>query len=129
MLFLVVVALAFRAWDDYVEDGLSRWAVDEITRRTGGAYRLTLGDLSFLPLAGSIAFDSARIATDSTRDRRRSEPLPVLRGRAHECRVSGLALLRLLFGESFSARVLECGRVAANIRLPARGPDESHSTS
>lgn len=107
-----------------MEDGLRRWAVDEIARRTGGTYRLTLGDLSFLPLAGSIAFDSATIATDTARNRRRSEPLPVLRGRAHECRVSGLALLRLVFGESFGARVLECRRVAANIRLPARGPDE-----
>jgi hypothetical protein len=124
VVFLLVVALAFRAWDEYVEDGLSRWAVDEIARQTGGTYRLTLGDLSFLPLAGSIAFDSAAIATDSARNRRRPEPLPVLRGRAHECRVSGLALLRLLFGQSFSARVLECRRVAAGIRLAARGPDE-----
>jgi hypothetical protein len=107
-----------------VEDGLSRWAADEVARQTGGTYRLTLGDLSFLPLAGSIAFDSAAIATDSARNRRRPRPLPVLRGRAHECRVSGLALLRLLFGQSFSARVLECRRVAAGIRLAARGPDE-----
>ncbi|HEX2220696.1 MAG TPA: hypothetical protein VHG35_18000, partial [Gemmatimonadales bacterium] len=124
VVFLLVVALAFRAWDAYVEDGLSRWVVDETARRTGGTYRLSLGDLSFLPLAGSIAFDSAAITTDSARNRSRPEPLPVLRGRAHECRVSGLALLRLLFGQSFSARVLECGRVAASIRLAARGPDE-----
>ena len=30
---LLVVALAFRGWDSYVEDRLGRWAVDELARQ------------------------------------------------------------------------------------------------
>ena len=42
---LLALALAFRAWDAYVERGLGRWAVDEVARQTDSAYRLVLGDL------------------------------------------------------------------------------------
>ena len=72
---LLGIALAFRGWDAYVEDGLGRWAVDELARQSDSTYRLTLGDLSLLPLAGSISFDSAAVVTDSARNARRPEPL------------------------------------------------------
>jgi hypothetical protein len=123
LVLLGVVAVAIRWWDSYVEDGLERWAVEEVTRRTDGTYRLALDQLSFRPLAGAISFDSAAVVTDSTRNRRRPVPLPVLRGLAHECRVSGLNLVRLLLARSFNARVLECRRVVARITInpPARG--------
>lgn len=122
VLLLGAGALAFRAWDAWVEDGLGRWAVDEMERQSDGAYRLTLGDLSFLPLAGSISFDSARVVTDTARNRRRAAPLPTLDAEARECRVSGLDLVRLMLGRAFRARVLECGGVTAAIALagPAR---------
>jgi hypothetical protein len=114
---LLAVALAFRLWDSYVEDGLGRWAVDELARQSDSTYRLSLGDLSLLPLAGSISFDSARVVTDSARNRRRPEPLPALSAQTRECKVSGIDLVRLAFRRSFSARVLECGRVVAAITL------------
>jgi hypothetical protein len=124
VVLIVVVALAFRWWDRYVEDGLGRWAVEELARRTGGTYRLVLGDLSFLPLAGTLAFDSATIVTDSARNRRRPVPLPVLRIGARQCRVSGLSVPRLLLRKSFAARELGCHRVVARIALTARSrPD------
>jgi hypothetical protein len=122
---ILVVVLAFRWWDRYVEDGLGRWAVDELARRTDGTYRLVLGDLSFLPLAGSLSFDSAAIVTDSARNRRRPAPLPVLDVRAHECRASGLDLPRLLFRRTFVARRLGCRRVVAGIALGARTRGDS----
>ena len=123
-LAVVLVALAFRWWDRYVEDQLGRWAVGELARRTGGAYRLVLGDLSFLPLAGSISFDSAIVATDTARNRPREEPLPTLEWRAHRCRVSGLDLLGLAFRRSFVARELGCDRVVARIALASRPREE-----
>jgi hypothetical protein len=116
-LALLLVALAFHWWDRYVEDGLGRWAVGEAARRSGGAYRLVLGDLSFLPLAGSISFDSAVVTTDSAMNLRRATPLPALEWRAHQCRVSGLEVPRLLLRRSFVARELGCSRVAAVIAL------------
>ena len=126
---ILVVALAFRWWDRYVEDGLDRWAVGELARRTGGTYRLVLGDLSFLPLAGSITFDSAIVTTDSLKNRKREHPLPALEWRAHGCRVSGLDLPRLVFRRSFVARELGCRRVVGSIALVSRAGEERRATS
>jgi hypothetical protein len=84
-----------------------------------------LGDPSFRPLAGSISFDSAIVATDTVRNRRRETPLPTLEGRAHGCQVFGLDLLGLVFRRSFVARGLECDRVVARIALASR-PREEH---
>jgi hypothetical protein len=117
-LVLFLLALAFRGWDSYVEDGLSRWAVGELATQTDSTYRLSLGDLSFLPLAGSISFDSAAVTTDLARNRRRPAPLPALNARAQECRVTGLDLVRLALGKAFNARTLECRSVAAHVGLP-----------
>lgn len=125
-LVIVVAFVAFRGWDRYVEDRLARWAVDEVARRTGGVYRLTLGDLSFLPLAGSISIDSAVVSTDTARNRRRETPLPALDWRAHGCSVAGLDAVRLLLRKSFVARGLGCDRVAAAITLPH--PDKDRRT-
>jgi hypothetical protein len=122
---LLVVALPFRGWDSYVEDGLGRWAVDELARQTDSTYRLALGDLSLLPLAGSISFDSAAVVTDSARNARRPEPLPGLTAGARDCRLSGLDLVRLALKKAFSARVLACGRVVVAIALPARTREDS----
>jgi hypothetical protein len=122
---LLVVALAFRGWDSYVEDGLGRWAVDELARQTDSTYRLALGDLSLLPLAGSISFDSAAVVTDSARNARRPEPLPGLTAGARDCRLSGLDLVRLALKKAFRARVLECGRVVVAIALPPRAREDS----
>jgi hypothetical protein len=116
-LALLIAVLAFRWWDRYVEDGLGRWAVGEVARRTGGAYRLVLSDLSFLPLAGSLSFDSAVVTTDSARNRRRKTPLPGLSWRSYGCRVSGLDLPRLLLRRSFVARELGCRRVVTGLAL------------
>jgi len=124
-LAVVVVALAVRWWDRYVEVQLDRWAIGELASRTDGAYRLVLGDLSFRPLAGSIWFDSAIVATDIARNRRRETPLPTLEWRAHGCHAFGLDLLRLVFRRSFVARGLECDRVVARIALVSR-PREEH---
>ncbi|HUQ16115.1 MAG TPA: hypothetical protein VM094_08665 [Gemmatimonadales bacterium] len=125
----VVAALAFHWWDRYVEDQLGRWAVGELPRRTDGAYHLVLGDLSFRPLAGSISFDSAIVATDTARNRRRETPLPILEGRAHGCRVFGLDLPRLLFRRSFVARGLGCDRVVARIALASRSREDQRPGS
>jgi hypothetical protein len=128
-LAVLLVALAFRWWDRSVEDRLGRWAVGEIARRTDSTYHLTLGDLSFLPLAGSISFDSAIVSTDSVSNRRRKLPLPALEWRARECRVSGLNVVRLVFKRSFVARKLGCNRVVAGITLASRPEEEGKPTS
>ena len=126
---IVVVALAFRGWDSYVEDGLGRWAVDELARQSDSTYRLVLGDLSLLPLAGSISFDSAAVVTDSARNARRPEPLPELTVGTRDCRVSGLDLARLALRKSFTARVLECGRMTVAIALPPRPRQDSSAAA
>jgi hypothetical protein len=128
-LALLAVALAFRWWDRYVEDGLGRRAVDEVARRTGGAWRLVLSDPSFLPLAGSISLDSIVVTTDSVVNLRRAVPLPALEWRAHQCRVSGLDVPRLLLRQSFIARELGCRRVAAVIALVHPDSEERRPAS
>ena len=128
-LALLFVALAFRWWDRSVEDRLGRWAVGEIARRTDSTYHLALGDLSFLPLAGSISFDSAIVSTDSVRNRRRKSPMPALEWRARGCRVSGLDVVRLVFRRSFVARGLGCDRVVAGIVLASRAEAEDRPTA
>lgn len=125
----ILVVLAFRVWDRSVEDRLSRWAVAQVAGRTGGAYRLALGDLSFRPLDGSISFDSAVVATDTVRNHRREEPLPELEWRAQGCRVSGLDLVRLLFRRTFVARELGCDRVVVNIALLSPPREKPRPTS
>ena len=75
LLALVLAVVAVRLWDRRVEDRLGRWAAAEVHRRTGGAYRLIVGDVTFLPFDGTLAFDSAVVVTDRDRNRRRAEPL------------------------------------------------------
>jgi hypothetical protein len=106
-----------------VEDRLGRWAVAEVERRTGGAYRLAVGDVTFLPFDGSVAFDSAVVRTDSAANRRRAEPLPDLDWRSAGCRVTGVDGMRLLLRRTLAARELGCDQVAVRIRLasPDRG--------
>ncbi|HEX6104191.1 MAG TPA: hypothetical protein VFZ26_01325, partial [Gemmatimonadales bacterium] len=117
VLLALAAVLAFRGWDRWVEDRLARWAAGEVARRSGGVYRLTLGDLGFLPLAGTISCDSASLTTDTVRNRRRARPLPVVAWRGHECRVAGLDVPRLLFLETFAARELGCRRAEASVGL------------
>jgi hypothetical protein len=119
-ILLVALGLYFRWWDRYVEEGLARWAVGEIARRTDDAYHLVLGDLSFRPLSGSLSFDSATVVTDSAKNLSRLTPLPTLNGRAQQCRLSGVNVARLFFRESFDARLLGCDRVVAGIVLIPR---------
>jgi hypothetical protein len=123
--FLLVVVLAFRRWDAYVEDGLGRWAAGELARQSDSTYRLVLGDLSFSPLAGSIAVDSVAVTTDSARNRRRAVPLPEMQAGARECRVSGLDLVQLVIRRSFDARELACRRVVARLALPSDAQGDS----
>jgi hypothetical protein len=122
---LLLLALAFRGWDAYVEDRLGRWAVDELARQTDSVYRLTLGDLSLLPFDGSISFDSAAVTTDSGRNARRPKPLPGLVAGARECRLSGVDLVRLALRRSFDARVLECRRMKVDLALAPRIREDS----
>lgn len=121
--------LYVRGWDRYVEAGLGNWAVDEVARRTDGAYRLILGDLDFRPIAGSLSFDSAIVVTDTVANRARAVPLPNLNVRADGCRISGVSVALLLLRHRFDARHMGCGSVTAGVqlqRLPGRvadGPD------
>ncbi|MBA2458406.1 MAG: hypothetical protein H0V43_05545 [Gemmatimonadales bacterium] len=126
---LLVVALAFRSWDRYVEDRLGRWAVAELAGRTDSTYHLVLGDLSFLPLAGSLSFDSATIVTDSVRNHRRKTPLPGLRAQGRECRVSGVDVSRLLFRRSFEADALGCRRIVAVVTSASREKKKPRETT
>ncbi len=123
-LSILVAALALYSWDRQVEDRLGRWAVAELARRTDGSYHLVLGDLSFLPLAGSLSFDSATIVTDTVRNLRRKTPLPALRAHGHECRVSGVDVPRLLFRGSFEADALGCRRIVAVVALASRAKEK-----
>lgn len=119
---LVGIGLYFHWWDRYVEVGLAKWAVGELDRRTDSTYHLVVGDLSFRPLSGSLSFDSATIVTDSARNLRRPTPLPTLRAQAYHCELYGVNIPRLLFRQSFDARLLGCHRLVAAIRLPRVKP-------
>jgi hypothetical protein len=125
-LVLIGLGLSFRWWDHYVEDGLSKWAVDELDRRSHGIYHLAVGDVTFLPLSNRLSFDSATVVTDSARKLSQSSRLPVLQARAYRCVVSGLNLPKLLFRKRFDARLLGCQRVEAGIGIaPGEGRHEN----
>ena len=111
----VVLAIA---WDRSVEDRLARWSTEEVARRSGGTYRLALGDLSLRVFSGTLAFDSATIVTDTAKNRGRARPLPALSGRAVGCRLAGVNVLRLAFRRSLDAREFACERAAVRVALP-----------
>lgn len=121
---VVIAIVALRVWDRGVEARLGRWAEAEVERRTDGAYRLRVSDVTFLPFDGTVAFDSAVVVTDTVRNRRRAEPLPLLQWGSHGCRVTGVDGLRLLLRRAFVARELGCDRVSASITLVARNSRE-----
>jgi hypothetical protein len=114
---LVVALIGLRVWDRSVEAGLGRWAAAQLARRTGGAYRLTVGDVTFRPFDGSLAFDSAAVVTDTALNRRRPEPLPTLTWRSHGCRIAGVDGVRLLLRRTLRARELGCDSVVTRIAL------------
>jgi len=122
-LALAAAFVALRLWDRSVEDRLGRWAAAEVERRTAGAYRLTVGDVTFLPFDGSVAFDSAVVVTDTGLNRRRPVPLPTLDWRSHGCRITGVDGVRLLLQRTLAARELGCDRVVLRLGLtvPERG--------
>jgi hypothetical protein len=114
---LIGIAVYFRWWDRYIEKGLAEWAVSELDRRTDGAYRLELGDLTFRPLSGSLSFDSAAVVTDSAKNLSRTSPLPTLSASAHHCVLLGVNVPRLFLKKSFDAGTLGCDSVLAAITL------------
>ena len=126
VLALAGVFVAIKLWDRSVEDRLGRWAASEVARRTGGAYRLTVGDVTFLPFDGSLAFDSATVVTDTAANRRRAELLPTLDWHSSGCRITGVDGLRLLLRRKLAARELGCDRVVMRIRLAS--PGRKHRT-
>ncbi len=121
LLALMVAIVGLWVWDRGVEARLGRWAEAEVYRRTGGVYRLSVSNVTFLLFDGTVAFDSAVVVTDSARNRRRPEPLPLLQWGSHGCRVTGVDAVRLLLRRSFVARELGCDRVSTSITLVARG--------
>jgi hypothetical protein len=121
VLVLVVAVVAIGFWDRGVEARLGRWAEAEVNRRTGGVYRLSVSDVTFLPFDGTLAFDSAVVVTDTARNRRRSEPLPLLQWASRGCRVTGVDAARLLLRRTFAARELGCDRVSTSMTLVASG--------
>jgi hypothetical protein len=133
LLLLGGIATYLLSWDRYVETGLGRWAVAEVAERTGGVYRLDLGDLDFRPMAGSMSFDSAIVVTDTALDRARGAPLPVLSVRAVGCRISRVSVLGLMLGKRFTAHAMGCQSVFAAIDLvtprsgtpPAKAPPKA----
>jgi hypothetical protein len=129
LLALVVAIVAFRVWDRGVEDRVGRWAEAEVDRRTGGVYRLRVSDVTFLPFDGTLAFDSAVVVTDTARNRRRHEPLPLLQWGSHGCRVTGVDAVRLLLRRTFVARELGCDRVSTSITLVASGDPRERADS
>jgi hypothetical protein len=119
LLLLALGYVGLRLWDRSVEDRLGRWAAAEVERRTGGAYRLTVGDVTFLPFDGSLGFDSAVVRTDTALNHRRARPLPDLDWRSHGCRITGVDGVRLLLRRTLTARDLGCDRVTMRIVLPS----------
>jgi hypothetical protein len=99
-----------------------------VARRSGGIYRLALGDLSLRVFSGTLAFDSAAIVTDTARNRGSAKPWPALGVRAKGCRLAGVNVLRLAFRGSLDASQLSCERVAVRVALPdARESKDSAS--
>lgn len=127
------VVLYLRWWDKDVGNGLGRWAVGEVSRRTGGTYRLVLAQLDFRPVTGSLSFDSAIVVTDSVANRARAAPLPQLAIRATGCRISGVHTLRLLLFKRFDADHMGCSSVSAAMQLllvaaDSAGPPDTADT-
>ena len=117
---VVVAGVLFylAVWDRYIEAGLGRWAVAEVSERSRGVYRLVLGDLDFRPLAGSMSFDSAVVSTDTALNRTLDAPAPLLSARAVSCRLSNVSVVRLMVQKRFEAGAMGCDGVFTAIELP-----------
>ena len=97
---IVVLAIA---WARSVEDRLARWATEGVARRSGGTYRLALGDLSLRVFSGTLAFDSAAIVTDSSQGSRPRQTAARAGGAGDRRRLAGVNVLRLAFRGSLDA--------------------------
>ncbi len=104
---------------------LGNWAVETVAQRSGGVYRLAVGQVRLNWLLRRVAVDSVRLTTNVGVNAKRVPPLLDLTVAFDRCTLSGVHLVTLALGRGFVAGSFGCrkGSVAlSGVRAPQGAP-------
>lgn len=101
-----------------VEQLLVSNAPAAIAERSGDVYRVEVRRVRFNALRRRIAVDSIRVTTDDVSNARRQRPLPTVRLTLHNCAISGIHVLALIFSRGLIAKSFGCRSVSAAAQVP-----------
>ncbi|MES2124675.1 MAG: hypothetical protein V4503_08290 [Gemmatimonadota bacterium] len=95
------------------------WATKEVRRLSDGVYQLSSSSIKVDVERHRIAIDSLIVVTDTTANRRRKEPLPVVNLRFRNCALEGIDLDRLTAGRGLQIGRVGCDSVALLAEVPS----------
>jgi hypothetical protein len=104
---------------------LGNWAVETVAQRSGGVYRLAVGQVRLNWLLRRVTVDSVRLTTNVGVNAKRLPPLLDLTVAFDRCTLSGVHLVTLALGRGFVAGSFGCrkGSVAlSGVRAPQGAP-------
>ena len=120
-LVLIVVVVVGGLWwrASWIAGHLLRTeAPKSIAEKSGGVYRLEVGQVHLSLVRRRILVDSALVTTDSAVNARRPRPRTALRLVLHQCTISGMQLIPLILGRGLSAETFGCAAVSAAAYVP-----------
>lgn len=108
LVLVVAAAVGFVVWKkrwsishraiQMADSSVRRWAREEVTRLSHGAYVLTSSTIRVDESRGRISVDTIMLVTDSAKAVAGDRPLPILALRFHNCALQGIDLTRLAAG-------------------------------
>jgi len=120
-LVLIVVVVVGGLWwrASWIAGHLLRTeAPKSIAEKSGGVYRLGVGQVHLSLVRRRIMVDSVLVTTDSAVNARRPRPRTALRLVLHQCTISGMQLIPLILGRGLSAETFGCAAVSAAAYVP-----------
>jgi hypothetical protein len=96
-----------------------------IAEKSGNVYRLAVGRVRFNPASRRVTVDTIAVTTNDTVNAARREPRTGLRVSFHDCAMSGVRVLKLIFRRGLSAESFGCATVTAVVDLPKNQPPDS----
>ncbi|MBI4500654.1 MAG: hypothetical protein HY700_05785 [Gemmatimonadetes bacterium] len=130
-LVLLAVLVAAGSWlrDRHILEKLfGEWSAEEVSKLSGGVYRLTFSQPQFSWGRRQVRVDSIAVTTDSARLIGHSDSRPRLALVFRKCELSGVAVVPLALGRGLDAHRFGCDVAEVRLEFPASRASRSAGT-